>query len=68
MLTEFEAGVQRGKLEMFGKVTDLFMNIVIWADDNLEHDDTNETCDVCTILDELQLGLLTLGMNEGSKG
>ena len=64
----FAAGVAKGKLDMYRTVVDMFFDIQEWADLNIEHDDDKEYCEICTLLDHMQLKLLLMGQEQGRQG
>jgi hypothetical protein len=61
----FKAGVAKGKLDMYRMVVDLMFDLIDWADEATDHDESAEFCDICTVLDKLQLDIMLLGQQEG---
>lgn len=61
----FKAGVAKGKLDMYRMIVDLMFDLQEYADENIKHDDSAEFCDICTVLDKLQLDIMLLGQQEG---
>jgi hypothetical protein len=50
---------------MYRMVVDVMFDLFDWADEATDHDENAEFCDICTVLDKLQLDIMLLGQQEG---